>query len=125
MGTKSKKAVIAFCKRCRADRPMKRAGRGLAGEIIWLRCTACGKMTLVNAREWEELIAGRQPEGQSSVTEYDPTATFAIGQSVYHPKWDDTGEVIRKEVTSGGQHMIVVAFSRLGEKRLIESLGIP
>jgi hypothetical protein len=123
MSSKSKKAVTKFCKQCRADRPMKRAGRGLGGEIIWLRCTVCGKMTLVSSSEWEQLIQVPAPLGDPSVKEYHPTGTFAIGQTVYHPKWDDTGQVIGKEVTSGGQHMIVVAFARLGEKKLIESLG--
>lgn len=124
MSDKRKKAVSKFCKQCRADRPMKRTGRGLGGEIIWLRCTVCGRMTLVNNREWEQLIPAHAPLGEPTVKEYHPSETFAIGQTLYHPKWDDTGQVIRKEVTSGGQQMIVVAFARLGEKKLIEKLEV-
>ncbi|MDZ7271526.1 MAG: hypothetical protein ONB17_07910 [candidate division KSB1 bacterium] len=124
MARKSKKAVAFFCPQCRLDRPMKRAGKGLGGEIIWLRCTVCGKRTLVNRQEWEDLLAGRERKDRPTLQEYHPSATFAIGQELYHPVWDDTGQVIRKEVTSGGQHMIVVAFARLGEKKLVESLGV-
>ncbi len=123
MAGKTKKPVTAFCKHCRSDRQMKRTGKGLGGEIIWLRCLACGSKVLMNRQEWEELLVGGKPKGEPTVREYHPNETFAMGQQVYHPIWDDTGEVIRKEVSSGGQHMIVVAFARLGEKKLVENLG--
>lgn len=124
MAGKSKKAVTAFCKQCRSDRPMKRTGKGLGGEIIWLRCTVCGRRVLITRQDWDELVAGRQPTDKPTIQEYHPSATYAIGQEVYHPIWDDTGQVIRKEVTSGGQHMIVVAFARLGQKKLVESYAV-
>jgi hypothetical protein len=54
---------------------------------------------------------------------YDPRQNFMVGQQLYHPVWDDRGEVLRKVATSEGKNTIVVAFSRLGERTLIEDGG--
>jgi hypothetical protein len=123
MAVKRRTSVEYYCKQCRGNREMKRAGKGLDGEITWLKCTDCGKMTFISQEEWDTLLAGdREVEIEAEVP-YDPNARFAVGQALYHKVWDDRGEVVKKEVTSGGQHMIVVSFDRLGERRLVENLG--
>lgn len=52
---------------------------------------------------------------------YDPAQNFMLGQLLYHPLWDDCGEVVKKLTTKEGKTTIVVAFSRLGERTLIEN----
>jgi hypothetical protein len=55
-------------------------------------------------------------------SEYNPENTYAVGQSIFHTEWDDMGKIVSKERTSRGQSSIVVAFEKLGERRLLENV---
>lgn len=123
MASKKKQCIIHYCRQCKADREMKKAGKGLDGKIVWLKCVECGKRTFLTFEKWESLSAKYNEPIIENEVEYDPNYSFSIGQSLYHKMWDDRGEVVKKETTTSGQNMIIVSFDRLGEKRLIENRG--
>ncbi len=92
---------------------------------IWYRCTRCKHSFLLHPETIEkaknELKAAIDRE---KCTVYRNDATYTIGQAIYHSEWDDVGRVIKKEKTSSGIQTIVVAFEKLGEKRLIENMAV-
>jgi hypothetical protein len=56
-------------------------------------------------------------------TPYSKQRTFAIGEQIYHSDLDDMGRVIRKDKMSNGVHSIIVAFEKLGERKLLENIA--
>ena len=120
---KKKNVITLFCKHCRVDREMKRTNKDVEGNIIWLRCSECGTRTFISEDEYNELTSNGSKAAASEEVEYNPSESFSIGQALYHKVWDDRGEVIKKETTNSGNHMIVVSFDRLGKRRLVESLN--
>lgn len=106
---------------------MKPFSDGMNGQIIWLRCTGCDKTTFLSAAVYQQLVsASKAPRvvADGECVNYDPSQKFMIGQVLYHRLWDDSGEVIRKLTTKEGKTTIVVAFSRLGERTLIEAAQV-
>jgi len=104
---------------------MEEIGEGLNGKITWMRCAGCSRLTLFRSDRLKQLRQSAEPRVRvvdAEDIEYDPRKSFAIGQYLYHPVWDDRGEVVRKEVTASGRMTIIVFFQRLGERRLVENL---
>lgn len=119
--------VISYCKSCHSNQEMKPVSEGFEGKIIWLKCLNCSEMIFLKKENYEELLQNKKEKsnGKEKVyVDYDPTKNFYIGQLVYHKVWDDKGEVLKKETTSGGRQSITVAFDRLGERVLIENLNV-
>jgi len=58
----------------------------------------------------------------STATLYKPCQCFKIGEQIFHNELNDVGKVLSKMKTSDGGQAIVVAFSKLGQRRLIENL---
>jgi hypothetical protein len=92
-------------------------------ERTWYRCTRCRHASLINLEE----LRKTQEESKKKVTredaaEYSPANTYAVGQSIFHSEWDDVGKIVSKEKTSRGESAIVVAFEKLGERRLLENV---
>ncbi|MBF0545862.1 MAG: hypothetical protein HQM08_15570 [Candidatus Riflebacteria bacterium] len=50
--------------------------------------------------------------------DYLPTETYQEGETVFHPIWDDTGEVLEVGVTDDGIKKMKVQFSKVGLKVL-------
>ncbi len=116
--------VVLSCRHCKEEQTMKPYSEGMKGKIIWLRCTGCNKTTFLKTVEYQQLVAARKAPRvvtNGECVKYDPTQNFMIGQQLYHPIWDDRGEVLRKLTTSEGESTIVVSFSRLGERTLVEA----
>jgi hypothetical protein len=89
----------------------------------WYRCTRCRHASLVNLEE----LRRSQEESKKKVvredaSEYSPSNTYAVGQSIFHSEWGDVGKIVSKERTSRGESAIVVAFEKLGERRLLENV---
>ncbi|RMF61859.1 MAG: hypothetical protein D6743_12960 [Calditrichaeota bacterium] len=84
-------------------------------------------MLFLKKEEYEALHGGdtskKLDDAEQEYVSYSPNDTYSVGQLLYHPVWDDRGEVVKKEVTSSGHHSIIVAFHRLGQRTLIESLS--
>ncbi|MCX7983435.1 MAG: hypothetical protein N3A63_00825 [Bacteroidetes bacterium] len=91
----------------------------------WYRCSRCKHSVLINTQKIEEAKkTTRESILKEQCTLYRNDKTFSIGEAIYHSEWDDVGKVIRKEKTTSGIQTIVVAFEKVGEKRLIENLPI-
>jgi len=119
--------VTTYCKSCKCDQEMKPQRDGFDGKIVWLKCQACSDMLFIKKEDFEHLLNGheyRKVDAEEDYIDYEPHKSFQIGQRVYHPIWDDKGEVLKKEVTGSGRNSIIVAFNRLGEKTLIENLPV-
>ena len=69
----------------------------------------------------EEEYAARK-KALSQVIDYNPMKTYWIGQRIHHASFEDSGEIVRKKKSDGGQELIVVKFEKLGEKMLVEGL---
>ena len=110
-----------FCGYCNRDARMEFAGsmEGIAGKA-WFRCTRCHHTSLLLMDE-----AAAQKNAQldpSAATPYQPCHCFSIGESIFHREWNDVGKVLAKTKTSDGSQAILVSFSKLGQRRLIENL---
>jgi hypothetical protein len=91
-------------------------------ERMWYRCTRCRHATLVDlaALRQKQEESERVPE-RADCQEYRPQSTYSVGEAIFHSEWG-IGKVVSKERTSGGDRAIVVAFEKLGERRLLESV---
>jgi len=118
------KYILHHCGHC--DRLTKMEVIGTSEnqpERTWYRCTRCRHASLLNLEDLKRV----QDEAKKKVTkeecsEYNPVNTYAVGQSIFHSEWDDMGKIVSKERTSRGQSSIVVAFEKLGERRLLENV---
>jgi len=116
-------SVVLPCTYCNEEQPMKPFSEGMNGQIIWLRCAGCNRTTFLKMTEYQQLVSALKAprvvvDGER--VNYDPAQNFMVGQLLYHPLWDDCGEVVKKLTTNEGQTTIIVVFSRLGERTLIE-----
>lgn len=109
-----------FCSYCN-----KRTKMGIIGEMegvadkIWFKCTRCRHLSLLNAQNGSQLDT---PLDAKHATPYDPQSKYDVGQAIYHTEWKDVGRVLSKITTSNGGHAMVVAFEKLGERRLVENM---
>ncbi len=89
----------------------------------WYRCTRCRHASLINLEELRRTQEeSKKKVAREDASEYSPANTYAVGQSIFHSEWDDVGKIVSKEKTSRGESAIVVAFEKLGERRLLESV---
>ncbi len=90
----------------------------------WAKCSKCHHTMKIDMMVIEgERRASREVNvSVEDCIPYSPKSIYTIGDAIYHKTWDDVGTVVSKELTSNGSQAIVVAFSKLGEKRLIENL---
>jgi len=55
------------------------------------------------------------------IKNYSLSDKYKVGEMIYHPVFDDTGEVIRKMKSYSGKYKkIIVKFKKVGQKTLIE-----
>ena len=96
---------------------------GVPSGKVWYRCTKCRQAFLfdMNALARDRDTAAQKVDVKNC-TEYSPTKTYSLGEAIYHSDWSDVGKVKAKEKTSSGAQSILVAFEKLGERRLIENL---
>lgn len=119
------KVILSYCKNCKVEQGMKPVRYGFDGKIVWLKCPDCSKMIFIKTEDYEDIMQGRaKPKTveEESYIDYDPVKSFRVGQVVYHKVWDDKGEVLKKEISPSGRHVITVDFNRLGQKTLIEEV---
>lgn len=118
------KSITHYCTHCERETKMEIVGSGEhLPDKTWYRCTRCRHAVLLNAmdlRKSDETSKKKLEKVECS--EYDPHGTYTIGQAIFHSGWDDMGKVTAKEKTSAGASAIVVAFEKLGERRLLESV---
>ena len=98
---------------------------GVSSRKVWYRCTKCRQASLfdLDAIESARQVASRKVD-LKECTEYSPTKTYTVGESILHSEWSDVGKVKAKEKTSSGAQAILVSFEKLGDRRLIENLKV-
>ncbi len=118
------KNILHHCTHCERVTKMELIGAvETQPEKIWYRCTRCRHASLID----QELLRQTQQDAKKKLeradcSEYNPTATYSVGQAIFHTEWDDIGKIVSKERTSGGARAIVVSFEKLGERRLLENV---
>jgi hypothetical protein len=118
------KYILHHCGHC--DRLSKMEVIGSAEnqpERTWYRCTRCRHASLLNLEDLKRVQEDAKKKViKEECSEYNPENTYTVGQSIFHSEWDDMGKIVSKERTSRGQSSIVVAFEKLGERRLLENV---
>ncbi len=124
------KFIMHYCAYCHRDTKMEFVGKHPSdnndADVVksWYRCTKCKhsallKLSLTNQSPKVNAIIERK-----DCTEYSKDKIFTVGEPIYYPEWDDVGKVIRKDKMSNGTNSIVVAFEKLGERKLLENVII-
>jgi hypothetical protein len=119
------KSISHFCGHCERVTRMEMVGSvENQPEKTWYRCTRCRHASLIDVNELKKLQEeSKKRLEKTDCTEYSPESTYEVGQAIFHSGWDDVGKIISKERTSRGEHSIVVAFEKVGERRLLESVA--
>jgi hypothetical protein len=118
------KYTTQTCRYCNKTTKM-----GLVGEMqgaedkVWYRCTRCHHMALIDLKA-QAADQQQAKLDRTSATVYSPELTFKIGESIFHNEWNDLGRVMSKTRTSDGSEAILVAFEKLGQRRLIENFKL-
>ena len=117
------KSILHHCAHCERISKMEVIGPAEnQPEKMWYRCTRCRHATLVDLAVLRQRLEDLQkiPE-RGDCQEYRPDHSYNIGEAIFHAEWG-VGKVMSKERTSGGDRAIVVAFDKLGERRLLENV---
>jgi hypothetical protein len=117
------KSILQHCAHC--DRVARMEVIGPVEnqpDKTWYRCTRCRHASLIDMvalRESQETSL-RKPE-RADCIDYRPENSYTVGAAIFHAEWG-IGKVVSKERTSAGARAIVVAFDKLGERRLLENV---
>ena len=91
--------------------------------LLWVRCPSCQEIKPIEVSADKAGSHAGEKSGETIarriVRHYRAGERFLPGEWIYHPEWDDTGQVIEKIRSTGGRDIIVVSFQRIGTKRLI------
>ncbi|MGD1045710.1 MAG: hypothetical protein ABR936_10350 [Bacteroidota bacterium] len=124
------KYIMHQCAYCRRETKMEFVGgqpnENNDTEIVkmWYRCGKCkhtALLTLSLANQTKKKVPAAALI-REQCTPYSKQKIFTIGEQIYHSDLDDMGRVIRKDKMSNGVHSIVVAFEKLGERKLLENI---
>jgi len=93
---------------------------------MWYRCCKCKHTALLTLSVASQTKKKAQAAAlvREECTPYSKEKTFTVGEHIYHSDLDDMGRVIRKDKMSNGIHSIVVAFEKLGERKLLENIAV-
>ena len=127
------KYVQEHCAICQKDQPMPvvQEEEGHPG-LIWVQCPGCHEikpLEAAGARQAETAAGtaegrpGRETEPRRVVRHYRSGERFSPGEWIYHPGWDDTGQVMEKRHSGGGHEIIVVSFQKMGTRCLINNFA--
>lgn len=92
---------------------------------LWYRCGKCKHSALLTLSPTSQTKKKNQVVAinREQCTSYSKEKTFTVGEQIYHSDFDDMGRVVRKDKMSNGVHSIVVAFEKLGERKLLENIA--
>jgi hypothetical protein len=124
--------ITHYCAYCRKDTKMEVVGSAQnadapAADIVksWYRCTKCKHSSLLSLdSKLLERKSAHTPIDREQCISYAKEKVFTVGGFIYHIEWDDVGKIVRKDKTSDGYQSIVVAFEKLGERKLLENIQI-
>lgn len=124
------KYIMHLCAYCHKDTKMELVGEmhsegaNAAPGKVWYRCTRCKHSALLERIVPLDKNFSAAKLDRNAATEYAQNKVFKVGQMIYHSEWDDVGRVVAKIKTSSGVQAITVAFEKLGERKLIENVGL-
>jgi len=124
------KFIMHQCAYCRRETKMEFVGNqpteNADAETVkmWYRCGKCKHTALLTLSVASQTKKKGQvvPIERDQCTPYSKEKTFTVGEHIYHSDLDDMGKVVRKDKMSNGVHSIVVAFEKLGERKLLENI---
>ena len=119
------KSILHHCAHCERTSKMEVIGTvENQPEKTWYRCTRCRHATLVDVAALRQQAeeSARKPE-RENCQDYKPENSYTVGEAIFHTEWG-IGKVVSKERTSGGDRAIVVAFEKLGERKLLENVVV-
>src|SRR6185436_5969417 len=94
------KYSMHFCVYCNKDTRMEMMNEAHgSSEKIWLRCSRCHHMSMMEAPNKADGGAKGKIDA-AAATRYNPQESFEVGQSIFHAEWDDVGRVVSKMKTS-------------------------
>jgi len=127
-----RKRYRAECRRCKTIRKMEVVGSSDDDKHVWLRCGSCHMVYLFPTSLFTKSNLGQSPlnlelaltsnSPTNDVIEYALHKTYALGQRIYHKRFNDVGRVIAKSKLNHGSK-ITVSFKRCGEKTLVEGIA--
>jgi hypothetical protein len=125
------KYIMHQCAYCRRETKMEFVGgqpnenSGAETVKMWYRCGKCKHTSLLTLSVASQTKKKVQAAAliREQCTPYSKQKTFTIGEQIYHSDLDDMGRVVRKDKMSNGVHSIVVAFEKLGERKLLENIA--
>ncbi|NIR47216.1 hypothetical protein GWO43_01855 [candidate division KSB1 bacterium] len=119
------------CPKCNRPRKLTLIGEDEDVGVVWLRCNKCletHSYAVERLRKTGRVLTKselkKRNEAMSEVAEYTPDKTYWIGQKIHHPDFDEVGEIVKKEETSGKNQMIIVEFENQGTKKLVEGFNV-
>jgi len=106
--------------------------------LIWVQCPDCQEIKPIESRAASEACPpepsdekpgpppGPHPTHHETdfkrvVRHYRRGERFVAGEWIFHPEWNDKGQVIEKCRSTGGREVIVVSFRKIGVKRLVSN----
>jgi hypothetical protein len=120
------KNIEAFCGFCAAVTKMEIAGEtkdGPDATTRWAKCKKCKQKIVIDLadlkKEAKITLQDIKTEGSNT---YSPAKSFAIGETIFHQKFNDFGIVLSKELSSDGKRVIIVDFQNGGKKKLLETI---
>ncbi len=128
------KLVQEYCSICESEQamPVVQEDENHPG-LIWVQCPGCqeikpmetasAKVRMSSASKGRAGTGKMAEEAKRVVRHYRAGEAFDCGEWIYHPEWNDTGQVTEKKRSSGGHDVIVVSFEKLGEKKLVSNFA--
>ena len=127
------KFVQEYCSICKKDQamPVVQEDKNHAG-LIWIKCPECneikpvevGPESLKNFEDQPETTGKEKESGpKRTVRHYRSGESFNLGEWIYHPGWDDTGQIKEKLCSTGGREIIIVDFNKSGKRKLISNFA--
>jgi hypothetical protein len=126
--------ITHYCAYCRKDTKMEVVGgvqhaadASVTTDVVksWYRCSKCKHSALLalDSKALERKSA-HTPIDREQCISYEKEKVYTVGGFIYHTEWDDMGRIVRKDKTTDGYQSIVVAFEKLGERKLLENVQL-
>jgi hypothetical protein len=71
----------------------------------------------------KEIEEVQEKKVSSEAKEYDPAATYNVGDVIFHKVWGEEGTVVEIGETEDSIKKIIVDFPELGKKKLVMDMG--